>query len=348
MATLTPGNFTYGEWAVRTDPTGKLFTLVNLLSQNNGILEDCQAVECNSGNAHEFTQVVKLPAPTRRQYNNGIIATMAGAQRQITTCIMYNDLVKIDDGLARLNGNLNELRAQEDSLHLEAMGQQAASDLFYGNRATDPSQLQGFSSIYSTVNSATSNIATNVIDCGGTGSTNFSIWLVGWGPKQIHTLFPNGMPSGMQHIDKGLDLAFDSNTPQGQFYAWQTWLEWNIGLCIEDWRYCVRACNIDYTLLGSGTGANIIGTLAAMVLRPPVVPAGVGPVQTSDDPARVTMARWAFYLNRTALLALDLQAQNKTNVLLKMDEWDGHPILTYRGIPLRCVDALTVAEARVV
>ena len=132
------------------------------------------------------------------------------------------------------------------------------------------------------------------------------------------------------------------------FLAWRTWMEWNMGLAIHDWRFGVRACNIDYTLFGGGSAPSLIATLAAMVYKPPIMPAGVAPIQTSDSPDKVVMGRSVIYVNRTVYLALDLQAQNKTNLLLKMDEWDGHVVLTYRGIPLRVVDALTLAESRVV
>lgn len=345
MATLTPGVFTYSEWAARMDPTGKTSTLVNLLSQENGILDDCLAVECQSGNAFEFTQVVKLPTPSRRAYNQGISATQGAAAKQTTTCTEYADLALIDQSLARLGGNLAELRGQEDQLHLQAMGQLVASDLFYSNRSTDPTQFTGLANIYNTVNPATSNIANNVIDCGGTGSTNASMWLVTWGPKQIHTIFPNGLPAGLQHMDQGLQNTYDANNKL--FIAYQTWMQWNLGLAIHDWRFAVRACNIDVTQFGSVASANLIGILAAMVMKPPVMPAGSGPVQTSDTPS-VTTGRSAIYVNRSVYLALDLQAQNKTNLLLNMMQWDGHTILGYRGIPIRIVDALTNTESRVV
>lgn len=348
MAVLAPGLFTYAEWAMRMDPDGRTSVLVNLLSQNNSILEDCMAVECQSGNAFQFTQVVKLPTPARRVYNQGVAATMAAVAKQTQTCIEYADWSEFDDSLARLGGNMADLRFQEDALHMEGMSQLVASDLFYSGTAGDPTQFKGFANIYNTVSTATSNIANNVIDCGGTGSTNSSIWLIGWGPKQIHTIFPKGMPAGMQHTDLGKLPKLDSGGTN-EFLAWRTWMQWNIGLAIHDWRYAVRACNIDYTTFGTGAAPNLIAILAAMVYKPPVMPAGVAPVQTSDDPARVTMAtRSVFYCNRTVFLQLDLQAQNKTNVLLKMDEWDGHPVLTYRGIPIRCVDALTNSESRVV
>lgn len=346
MATITPGVFTYTEWALRHDPSGRLSTLVNLLSQENGIMDDMMAVECQSGNAFEFTQVVKLPTPTNRSYNQGITATLAGVAKQVQTAVEYADLITIDRSLAQLGGTMAELRAQETQLHAQGMGQKVAADLFYSNNATNPTTFTGFANIYNTVTTSTSQIANNVIDCAGTGSTNASLWLIGWGPKQIHTIFPNGFPAGLQMIDRGLQNTYDADAKL--FLGWQHWLQWNIGLAIHDWRYAVRACNIDVTTFGSATAPDLIAILAAMVYKPPVMPAGVAPVQTSDVPQITMPTRFAFYCNRTIFLALDLQAQNKANMLLRIDEWAGRPTLTYRGIPIRCVDALLNTESRVV
>lgn len=348
MSVLTPGSFTYSEWALRNDPTGKAATLVNLLSQANGIVADCMAVECQSGNAYEFTQVTKLPTPSRRVYNQGVKATMAGVAKQVATCSEYADWAKFDASLAQLGGNLAELRAQEDALHMEGMSQLVASDLFYANRAADPTQFTGLANIYNTVSTATSPIAQNVIDMGGTGSTNTSMWLVGWGPKQIHTIFPKGVVGGMQHQDLGLGWALDSNS--NEFMAYRSYMSWKIGLAIHDWRFAVRACNIDVTLLNGGSAPNLINALVKMVHRPPVMPVGVAPVQTADtmvNPGPM-QARSAIYVNRTIQTYLDLQAMNKTNVLLKMEEWQGESVTTFRGIPIRCVDAILSTEARVV
>ena len=203
MALLTPGLFTYAEWAARMDPDGKISDLVNLLSQQNSILSDMMAAECQNGNTFEYTQVVKLPQPARRGYNQGVPRTMAAVAKQVTTAVEYNDWSTIDSSLVALGGNAAELRAQEDFLHMEGLNQQIASDLFYSNRSTDPTAFTGFSNIYNTVSTASSNIANNVIDCGGTGSVNASMWLIVWGPKQIHTIFPKGVPAGMSTKDVG-------------------------------------------------------------------------------------------------------------------------------------------------
>lgn len=347
MATLTPGAFTYAEWALRHDPTGKISTLVDMLSQNNGILSDALTVECQSGNAFEYTQVTRLPTATRRVYNQGVPASLAAVGKQVAVCTEYADWSKFDKSLAELGGNLDELRAQEDNLHMEGISQQLASDMFYGNRSTDPTQFTGFANIYNTVNPATSPIAGNVIDCGGTGSTNTSMWLITWGPRQIHTIFPKGTQAGLQHRDMGLLPAVDSAGLE--FLAYRTYLEWKIGLAIHDWRFCVRACNIDVTLLNGGSAANLINTLVRMVHRPPVMPAGVMNIQDSDSMVdRIVPGRSAIYVDRTIGTYLDLQAMNKTNVLLKMEEWNGQTVTTFRGIPIRNVDALLDTESRVV
>lgn len=345
MATITPGLMTYSEWAARTDMDGNVSTLVNLLSQQNSILDDMLAAECQNGNVYEYTQVVKLPTPSRRSYNEGVVRTMARVAKQTTSCVEYADFVAVDSSLAELGGQLQARREQEDFLHMEALSQQIAYDLFYSNRTTDPTAFTGLANIYNTVSMATSNIANNVIDCGGTGSDNASMWLVVWGPTQIHTTFPKGIPAGMTHKDFGLLPITDANN--NSFSAYQTELKWRLGLAIHDWRYCVRACNIDVSDLKTGSAANLLNILADMVMKPPVMPAGVGPVQTADDP-RIVMGRAAIYVNRTVYLALQQQITNKTNILLQLVQWAGMVVLTYQGIPIRIVDALLTSETQVV
>lgn len=339
---------TYAEWALRHDPTGRIATMVNMLSQSNGILDDMMTVECQSGNAFQYTQVVKLPTPSRRVYNTGVARTLAGVANLTATCKQYADQVVIDKDIGELGGNLAELRSSEDAIHMQALGQLVASDLFYGNAAADPTQYTGLANIYNTVNTATSAIAKNVLDMGGTGSTNASMWLVNWGPKAIHTIYPKGTQAGMQHKDFGLvpNIADANNNT---FPGYMTWLDWKMGLAIHDWRMAVRACNIDVSLLSGGSAPNLITMLSKMVHRLPIQPVGVGPVQMNDGaPDKLIMARPAFYCDRTLLEYLDIQAQNKTNMLLTMQQWDGHAVVTYRGIPIRCSDALLDTESRVV
>ena len=52
------------------------------------------------------------------------------------------------------------------------------------------------------------------------------------------------------------------------------------------------------------------------------------------------------YCNRTVATWLDIQAMNKSNMLLKIDEFDGKPRTTFRGIPIRVCDQILNTEAR--
>lgn len=347
MSVLAPTAMTYAEWALRHDASGKLSTLVDMLSQTNGIVDDAMSVACQSGNAFEYTQVTSLPSATRRGYNQGVPGNVGGVAKLVSTCSNYGNWSFVDYDLAELNGDAAAFRFQEDAMHIEGINQQVASDLFYSNNTTDPTAFVGMSNIYNTVNTATSQIANNVIDCLGTGSDNSSMWLITWGPKQIHLIHPLGAPTGLNMKDMGQGWTLDGN--QNQYVVWRTYLSWKLGLTIHDWRFAVRACNIDVSDLAGGGAANLINTLVRMVNKLPVQPVGVGPVQsTTKSVAPIAPMRSAIYVNRTIATYLDLQAMNKTNVLLKMEEWDGKSVTTFRGIPIRICDALTTSESRVV
>ena len=71
-------------------------------------------------------------------------------------------------------------------------------------------------------------------------------------------------------------------------------------------------------------------------------------LQSSDTPAvRANMGRVVLYCNRVVRTYLDLQAMNKTNVLLRLEEFQGTVVTTFRGIPVRTCDAILNNEAQV-
>jgi hypothetical protein len=59
------------------------------------------------------------------------------------------------------------------------------------------------------------------------------------------------------------------------------------------------------------------------------------------------MGRTVLYCNRVIRTYLDLQAMNKTNVLLRLEEFDGKVVTTFRGIPVRTCDAILNNETQV-
>lgn len=348
-ATVLGGNaVTYADWAKRLDPDGNVATIIELLSQTNEIMDDMLLVQSNGPTSHKTTVRTGLPQGTWRLLNYGVPNGKSTTAQVVDTMGNLETYSVIDKDIADLNGNTAEFRLSEDMPFLEGMNQQMAETLFYGNTSTNPERFMGLSPRYNSVSTATAQTANNVIDAGGTGSTNASLWLVTWGPNSCHGIFPKGKIAGLQHKDMGEWPVADANG--NTYQAYRTHFKWELGLTVRDWRYLVRVANIDVTLLSGGNAANLINAMIRAVHRVPTTPRRVSTEQRTDAPngGQMSMGRMAFYANRTLRTYLDIQAVNKTNVLLRLEEWDGMPVTTFRGIPIRTCDQLLSTEARLV
>lgn len=344
MATIGNTALTLADWAKRTDEGGKMATIVDLLSQTNQMMDDMLWVEGNQTSGTKTTVRTGLPTGTWRLLYQGVQPTKSTTAQVIENCGNLEAYSQVDKDLADLNGNTAEFRLGEDSAFFEGLTQQMQAALLYSNQLTTPAQIMGLAPRYASLSAGT---AANIIDAGGTGSTNTSIWLVGWGPQTIAGIFPKAKIGGLMHEDLGRDTLVQSDGTLLEVY--RSHFKWEAGLMVRDWRFAVRICNIDVTLLGGGSAANLINALVSACHRVPIAPSGAS---INVDPTRPSgvvggSVRWAIYCNRVVASALDRQALNKTNVLLQMGQWDGKPVTMFRGIPIRIVDQLLSTEARI-
>lgn len=347
MAVVGGSVLTYADWAKRLGEDYKIAVIIELLSQTNEILEDMLVMEGNLPTGHKTTVRTGLPNATWRLLNYGVALSKSTTAQVVDTCGMLEAESQVDTAIAELNGNTPQFRLSESMAFLETMNQNMASTLMYGNTAVNPERFMGFSPRYNTTASASAQTANNVIDMGGTGSDNTSIWIVTWGANTVHGIFPKGGKTGLSHMDKGEWRVFDaSNNP---YYAYVDHYKWAVGLTVRDWRFVVRLANVDVSDLNSANAANLINGLVRGFYRLPVGPSSAMPIQTADAPETQANSgnRTAIYCNRVVRTYLDLQAMNKTNVLLNMTEWNGKPVTTFRGVPIRTVDALLNNETRV-
>lgn len=346
MATLGTTALTYADWAKRLDDDYKIATIVELLSQTNEILLDMRSVEGNLPTGHKTTVRTGLPQATWRLLNYGVPNSKSTTAQIVDTCGDLEVYSNVDKMIADLNNNTAEFRLSEAMAFLEGMNQQVATTIIYGNTGVNPERFMGLAPRYPSVTAATSATAANVIDMGGTGSTNTSIWMVTWGDRTTHGIFPKGMMTGLQHIDMGEWPVTDANG--NTYQAYKDHYMWQLGLTVRDWRYNVRLANIDVTLLNSASAANIINGLVRAMYRLPTTSPAMSAVQTSDAPSiQGMMGQTCIYCNRVVRTYLDLQAMNKSNVLLELREFEGRTVTTFRGIPIRTVDAILNTEARV-
>jgi len=346
MATVGSTALTYADWAKRVDDGYKIANIIELLSQTNEILDDMLVIEGNLPTGHKTTVRTGLPQATWRLLNSGVPNAKSTTAQIVDTCGNLETYSVIDKDIADLNGNTAEFRLSESRAFLEGMSQQVASTLIYGNQALNPERFTGFAPRYSTGVTSASQTANNVLNAGGVGSTNTSIWIVTWGADTWHATFPKGKMTGLQHRDMGEWPVSDSagNTYQ----AYREHFKWEIGVVMRDWRYAARIANIDVTQLTGVSAANLINLIVRALYRLPTAPAQATAIQTSDTPeVRADMGRTVIYCNRVIRTYLDLQAMNKTNVLLQLSEFNGKVVTTFRGIPVRTCDAILNNESAV-
>jgi hypothetical protein len=303
-------------------------------------------IEGNLPTGHKTTVRTGLPQATWRLLNQGVPNAKSTTAQIVDTVGNLEVYSVVDKDIADLNGNTAEFRMSESKAFLEGMSQQVATTLIYGNQSVNPERFTGLAPRYSTITAASSATAANVLDAGGTGSTNTSIWVVTWGSDTVHGTFPKGKITGLQHKDMGEWPVSDASG--NTYQAYREHFKWEIGLTVRDWRYNARVANIDVNLLTGVSAANLINLLVRALYRMPTASPMAQAVQTSDAPSiRGSMGRTVIYCNRVIRTYLDLQAMNKTNVLLQLQQFEGKVVTTFRGIPIRTVDAILNNEAQV-
>ena len=337
MATLSTSNLTLADWAKRTDPDGRVPVIAELLSQSNEILEDCVFKEGNLPTGDRVVIRTGLPTVYWRALNQGIPNSKSTTAQVDEACGMLEARSEVDKDLAMLNGNTAQFRLSEDVAFLEAMNQTMASTMFYGNPATDPKQFLGLATRYSALSGAGNS--TNVISAGGSGSDNSSVYLVVWGDNTVYCPFPKGSSAGLMHEDLGEQTVYNSDGSRLQAYA--TRYQWKNGLVVKDWRYVVRICNIDISDLKTTTGTQASNVATQLVKCMNLALARI---------PNFGMGRAAFYMNRTIYSGLAIQAMDRAQNVLAVQQGlsqFGTPQnwLSFLGVPCRRVDTILNAES---
>lgn len=338
------------DWARRVDPDGDIADIGELLAQCNEIFDDMLWREGNQPLGHTGTIRTGLPQGTWRNFYQGVAftkSTTAQVTDSIGELVAYS---RIDKSLADLEGNVAALRLSEDNAHLEGLSQQMSTTFFYGNELVTQAQFTGLSPRFNTVCTSTAQNAVNVLDAGGTGSSNASIWLCCWGEQTGHGFYPKASKAGLVFEDKG-DIRPGFDASNREFEAYTSFFMWKAGLHIKNWQYFVRIANIDTTTAGLAgtTPPDIFAIMSKAVVRLPAAGRRISGITKVDAPNQPAPAiRPAWYCNRTVREYMDIQAIRDKNVLLTPREYDGQPIVEFRGVPIRIVDSLLSTESRVV
>lgn len=121
----------------------KIGAIAELLTENNEILSDMVVKEGNLPTGNKTTVRTGLPQATWRLLNYGVQPSKSKTAQITDTCGMLEAYAEVDKALADLNGNTNTFRLSEDMAFLEAMNQEMAKTLFYGDTSIDPEKFVG-------------------------------------------------------------------------------------------------------------------------------------------------------------------------------------------------------------
>jgi hypothetical protein len=330
MAALSANNPTLIDVSARLDPSLNIDKIVELLAATNPVLNDMTFMEGNLPTGHKTTVRTGLPGVTWRKLYGGVQPSKSTTAQVTDSCGMLEAYAEVDKALADLNGNAAAFRLSEDKAFIEAMSQEMAQTLFYGNESTEPEAFTGFAPRF---NSLSAQNADNIVDAGGSSTDNTSIWLVVWGPNTCHGIYPKGSTGGVQMRDLGEVTVENVDGASGRAQMYRSHYRWDCGLTVRDWRYIVRIANVDVSDLTTVANTkNLINWMIQAAERIPSFGAG----------------RAAFYVNRNIREKLRLGILEKVASNLTFETVAGKRVLTFDEIPVMRTDALLNTEARVV
>lgn len=333
MATVGNSYLSLADLRKQQDRNDDIADIIEIMSQQNDMMMDAPTFECNEGNSHLTTIRAGLPTPTWRKLYEGVQPTKGTTTQVRDTTGFLEDWSEIDVKLVEKAKNAGKFRLNDAKAHIMGIAQEVASTVMYGDTATDPNKFTGLAARFGDLSADNAN---QIIDAGGVGSDNTSIWFVTWGEQTCHLLYPEGSPLGLTRKDLGVQTKEKSDGSLYEVYREKFTMD--IGLSVRDWRAIARIANIDVSDLTAtaATGADLLDYM-------------VDAYYALDNPGRAD-GNTVIYTSRTIAKFLHKQAMNKSNVQLSLSESanGGAPVVNFLGHPIRRMDAILETEARVV
>lgn len=326
MSTLSAQFPTLVDVAQETGADGNLLPIAEILQGTNEMIQDIPWYECNDGMGHKTVVRTGYPTGTFRKLNQGVPAEKGTTTPLRFSTAMLESYSKPDAALVNMSGGA-AYRSRQDRAAIIGMGKTFSSKVIYGNDASTPEEFTGLAAFFAAISGVESG--ENIINAGGAGSDNTSIYVVNWGPEAIYGVYPRGSKAGLTHTDKGQLTERDSN--QNSYEAYVSHFKWDCGLVVSDWTRAARIANIDTSDLDTISNTpNLINWLVMALER----------VEAPDG-------KVAIYCNKKIREKLRLGALNKASSQLTFENVGGHPVVSFSGAPVRRVDALLNTEAAI-
>lgn len=330
MATLGANYLTLADRLKRTE-NGKIAAeIIEMMSETNEVLQDANALQCNDGSNHITTIRTGLPSAVFRNLYGYVPSSKSTTEQVKDVTGMLETYSIVDVDLVDKSENPKLFRLSESSAFIEAMNQKLQETIFYGSIKDNAAAFDGLAARYAKKSTDTKKIGSNIIDAGGTGTDNTSIWFVTWGDLHTSLLYPQGSQAGVQHKDDG--VMTETSSTGGKRKVYQDHFKMDVGLSVRDWRSTCRIANLSISNLAGSSPADIEALL---------------------NKAYYKIRRFAktgktfIYCNSTVLMYFEAQLKEKSNVNFTIKEYMNDNILHYKNIPIRECEQITCDEAKV-
>ena len=339
MATLSVLYPTLADIEKAKDPKGNIAPVIEMLAQMSPCVRYGYAQECNNGTKHRHVIRTGIPSPTWTAFYETVQPSKSTRTQVEDTTGMLENWTQIDKRLYDITNNKAQYRLTEASAVLEGFAQEVEQTIFYGNVNTSPREFHGLSPRFNSTTAANGN---QIVNAGGTGSDNTSIWFITWGPSTAGLLYPQNTSSGMQRFDHGEQVSQDSNGGN-IVYLKEQFLQ-HIGFYLADWRYVSRVANIDVSNLSGGSAADLFDKMITAYYR---LQNRKGTTGFSMDGSQPVSIKPMIYCNTTIKEHLHKQARTNANTLLSIREVQGEEVMTFLGMQIVETDGIVNTESTV-
>ena len=255
MSTLGANYLTLADRMKRTE-NGKIAAeIIEMMSETNEVLQDANALQCNDGSNHITTIRTGLPSAVFRKLYGFVPSSKSTTEQVKDVTGMLETYSIVDVDLVDKSENPKKFRLSESSAFIEAMNQKLQETIFYGSIKENAAAFDGLTARYSKKSTDSKKIGYNIIDAGGTGNDNTSIWFVTWGDLHTSLLYPQRSEADIQHKDDG--ILTETSSTGGKRKVYQDHFKMDVGLSVRDWRSTCRIANIDVSNLSTENAADL-------------------------------------------------------------------------------------------
>lgn len=339
MAELGISNPSLVDVLSRTDPNGKISTIIEVAEESNPILQDAVFTQCNDGTTHQHVIRTGYPEPLERKFNEFVPSIKSETAIIRDVPVQFEAFPWVDKALADVRGNASAWRASEQVAVSQGFANKIARNVVYGSDNTG-STFIGHNERYSDPAAASGR---NLFDAGGSGSDNTSIIAITWGPRGSQLIYPEGSAAGYTHNDLGDQVRQKDDGSSMRVYMDHN--KWDTALTLGDWRSGGRICNIDVSELtkNAATGADLLDLMIDLE-ESLDTSAAVGIDMMTGELVR---GKTVFYGSRTVAKFMRKQALNKANNTIRYEEVAGKRCVMWGDYEFKRLDAISDAEAAV-